>query len=275
MAPLAERLKKLGLVSDWDFVLHLPLRYEDETSITPIEELEVGVDAQVEGVVTNNSDNRFGNFEAWIDDETDMLKARFIHYYPSIRELLKVGKRVRLYGNPRAAFGGGLEMIHPKVRAPKAEGDLPKTLTPVYPAGEGVTQLWLRKRIDRALMDVDISDLLTEEERQELHLPGLAEAINSLHHPKAGAPIGPLQNRTDPAWQRLKFDELLAQQISLKKSREMRDMNKGPVMPLRKGDNSSLTAKFFHSLPFKLTKAQIRVWKDIYESLGSERPMNR
>ena len=144
-----------------------------------------------------------------------MLKARFIHYYPSIRELLKVGKRVRLYGNPRAAFGGGLEMIHPKVRAPKAEGDLPKTLTPVYPAGEGVTQLWLRKRIDRALMDVDISDLLTEEERQELHLPGLAEAINSLHHPKAGAPIGPLQNRTDPAWQRLKFDELLAQQISL------------------------------------------------------------
>ena len=129
MAPLAERLKKLGLVSDWDFVLHLPLRYEDETSITPIEELEVGVDAQVEGVVTNNSDNRFGNFEAWIDDETDMLKARFIHYYPSIRELLKVGKRVRLYGNPRAAFGGGLEMIHPKVRAPKAEGDLPKTLT--------------------------------------------------------------------------------------------------------------------------------------------------
>jgi ATP-dependent DNA helicase RecG len=74
LAPLAERLKKLGLVSDWDFVLHLPLRYEDETSITPIEELEVGVDAQVEGVVTNNSDNRFGNFEAWVDDETDMLK---------------------------------------------------------------------------------------------------------------------------------------------------------------------------------------------------------
>ncbi|WP_293705147.1 ATP-dependent DNA helicase RecG [uncultured Parasutterella sp.] len=275
LAPLAERLKKLGLVSDWDFVLHLPLRYEDETSITPIEELEVGVDAQVEGVVTNNSDNRFGNFEAWIDDETDMLKARFIHYYPSIRELLKVGKRVRLYGNPRAAFGGGLEMIHPKVRAPKPESDLPKTLTPVYPAGEGVAQLWLRKRIDRALMDVDISDLLTEEERNELHLPGLSEAINSLHHPKAGAPIGPLQNRTDPAWQRLKFDELLAQQISLKKSREMRDMNKGPLMPLRKGDNNSLTAKFFHSLPFKLTKAQIRVWKDIYESLGSERPMNR
>ena len=77
-------------------------------------------------------------------------------------------------------------MIHPKVRAPKAEGDLPKTLTPVYPAGEGVTQLWLRKRIDRALMDVDISDLLTEEERQELHLPGLAEAINSLTTRKPG-----------------------------------------------------------------------------------------
>ena len=86
LAPLAERLKKLGLVSDWDFVLHLPLRYEDETSITLIEELEVGVDAQVEGVVTNNSDNRFGNFEAWVDDETDMLKVRFIHYYPSIRD---------------------------------------------------------------------------------------------------------------------------------------------------------------------------------------------
>lgn len=275
LAPLNDRLKKLGLVSDWDYVLHLPLRYEDETSVTPIADLEPGTDAQIEGTVTSNSDNRFGNFVAWVEDDSDMLKARFIHFYPSVKESLKVGKKVRLYGTPRSAYGGGLEMIHPKVRTPKSSDELPKTLTPIYPAGEGITQTWLRKRIDRALLDVDISDLFSEEELKELHLPKLSEAINALHHPAADAKIGPLQDKTSPAWQRLKFDELLAQQISLRKSREMRDKNRGPVMPIRRGDQDSLTAKFFHSLPFKLTKAQVRVWKDIYESLSSERPMNR
>ncbi len=69
LAPLKERLKKLGLSRDWDFVLHLPLRYEDETSVTPIADLVPGVDQQVEGEVVRSQENRFrGSFEAWIDD---------------------------------------------------------------------------------------------------------------------------------------------------------------------------------------------------------------
>lgn len=273
--PLNERLAKLGLVSDWDFVLHLPLRYEDETSITPIDALEPGLDAQVEGVVTDAQTNRFGQFEAWIEDGTDTLKARFIHYYPSVKESLQEGKRVRLFGSVRRAWGGGYEMIHPKVRKPIAESDLPKTLTPVYPSGEGVTQPWLRKRINRALMDVDIKDLLTSEELSDLHLPPLRQAIEFLHHPDSTAKLEALQERVDPAWQRLKFDELLAQQIALRQSRALRDRTKAPKLAFPKGNQESLCAKFFHSLPFKLTRAQLRVWKEIYESLALERPMNR
>lgn len=273
--PLNERLAKLGLVSDWDFVLHLPLRYEDETSITPIASLAPGLDAQIEGVVTDAHNNRFGQLEAWIEDGTDTLKARFIHYYPSVKESMQEGKRVRLFGSVRRAWGGGMEMVHPKVRKPIAENNLPKTLTPVYPSGEGITQPWLRKRINRALLDVDIKDLLTSEELKALGLPPLRQAIEFLHHPDSSAKLEALQERTDPAWERIKFDELLAQQIALRQSRALRDRTKAPKLFFPKGNQESLSAKFFHSLPFKLTNAQLRVWKEIYESLSSERPMNR
>lgn len=276
LAPLKERLKKLGLSRDWDFVLHLPLRYEDETSVTPIADLVPGVDQQVEGEVVRSQENRFrGSFAAWIDDGSDVLKLRYLHYFPSLREVLKEGKRVRLFGNPRRSYGGELEMIHPKTRNIKSDAELPKTLTPVYPAGEGITQPWLRKRIDRALMDVDIKDLLTEEERQSLGLPELRKAIESLHHPAPGASLEALQEKTDPAWQRLKFDELLAQQIALKRSRKLRETNKAPLMPFPKGRTDSLSFKFYKSLPFKLTGAQKRVWNEIVGSLQSDRPMNR
>ncbi len=276
LPPLSERLKKLGLVRDWDFVLHLPFRYVDETSVTPIADLVVGEDSQIEGVVIANQENHFKkSFEAMVSDDTGTIKIRYLHYYPSIRETLALDKKVRLFGTVRAAWRGkGLEMIHPKTRALKADSTLPQTLTPVYSTTEGITQTWLQKRITRALLDVDISDLLSEQERQSLDLMGLRAAIEALHHPSPQATLSELQNRTAPAWKRLKFDELLAQQIMLRQSREIRNKTQGPAMQMPE-DNQSLTKKFLNSLPFELTGAQKKVWKEIHESMASSRPMNR
>ena len=122
LEPLKVRLEKLGLVRDWDFVLHLPLRYEDETRITPIGTLTTGAPVQIEGTVT---DQRFvrtrsgQQFTATIADNTGDISARFIHYYPSVQKQLAVGSRVRLYGEPREGFYGGLEFVHPRVKTGK------------------------------------------------------------------------------------------------------------------------------------------------------------
>ena len=154
LAPLNERLKKLGLVTDWDFILHLPLRYEDETKIDPVGMLIPGEPAQVQGEIIRSqmTATPWGQqLIALLKDETGVLALRFIHYFPGTQSALRPGAIVRIYGEPRPAFGGGLEMIHPKIRQPVASGiTLPKALTPVYPLGEGIQQKWLGKGTAKA-----------------------------------------------------------------------------------------------------------------------------
>ncbi len=323
LEPLKVRLEKLGLVRDWDFVLHLPLRYEDETRITPIGTLTTGAPVQIEGTVT---DQRFvrtrsgQQFTATIADNTGDISARFIHYYPSVQKQLAVGSRVRLYGEPREGFYGGLEFVHPRVKTGKALDEalpqaltpvypagegvqqrwlrkridralldldivdpvpkqgkaldeaLPQALTPVYPAGEGVQQRWLRKRIDRALLDLDIVDPVPKQILEQYGFPGLREAITYLHTPPSDADVEGLQNHTCPAWRRLIFDELLAQQITL---REMRAVASNRHAPILNATAKPLTEQFLKALPFALTRAQVRVTDEIRADLVTDRPMHR
>ena len=234
LAPLDVRLEKLGLVRDWDFALHLPLRYEDETSVTPIGSLAVNTHAQIEGRVADQRfvrTDRGQQLQAVVEDSTGSITIRFLHYFPSIQKQLAVGSTVRLYGEPREGYYGGLEMVHPRIKSGKAaETELPKALTPVYPAGEGIQQRWLRKRIDRALLDLDLTDLVPEAVRTKFGLPGLREALSYIHTPPSGADVIGLQERSAPAWRRLIFDELLAQQITLRESRAVASGHQASLM---------------------------------------------
>ena len=276
LAPLDVRLEKLGLVRDWDFALHLPLRYEDETSVTPIGSLAVGAHAQIEGRVADQRFVRTGRgqqLQAVVEDSTGSITIRFIHYFPSIQKQLAVGSTVRLYGEPREGYYGGLEMVHPRIKSGKAaETELPKALTPVYPAGEGIQQRWLRKRIDRALLDLDLTDLVPEAVRTKFGLPGLREALSYIHTPPSGADVIGLQERSAPAWRRLIFDELLAQQITLRESRAVAFQRTAPPLA---GDDAELVGCFLAQLPFNLTNAQRRVTDEILADLAANRPMHR
>lgn len=274
LPPLSARLKKLGLIHDWDYVLHLPLRYEDLTSVIPIAHAPFNTDCQVQGTVVTAEETGGWKkqFRAVIRDDTGCMTLRFIHYYPSTVQNLKEGTRVRAFGQIKDGYYGP-EMIHPKIAKVTAVSEFPATLTPVYPATQGVTQPMLRKRIDRALLDVDLKDLLTEEERDELEVPRLTEALKSLHHPAPGADLESLQNRTSPGWRRLKFDELLAQQIMLSRARELRDNSNAPKF--QSEVQGGLVSKLIASLPFKLTGAQMRCWGEIREALQEPKPMNR
>lgn len=276
LAPLDVRLEKLGLVRDWDFALHLPLRYEDETSVTPIGSLAVNTHAQIEGRVADQRFVRTGRgqqLQAVVEDSTGSITIRFLHYFPSIQKQLAVGSTVRLYGEPREGYYGGLEMVHPRIKSGKAaETELPKALTPVYPAGEGIQQRWLRKRIDRALLDLDLTDLVPEAVRTKFGLPGLREALSYIHTPPSGADVIGLQERSAPAWRRLIFDELLAQQITLRESRAVAFQRIAPPLA---GDDTELVGCFLAQLPFNLTNAQRRVTDEILADLAANRPMHR
>ena len=276
LAPLDVRLEKLGLVRDWDFALHLPLRYEDETSVTPTGSLAVNTHAQIEGRVADQRFVRTGRgqqLQAVVEDSTGSITIRFLHYFPSIQKQLAVGSTVRLYGEPREGYYGGLEMVHPRIKSGKAaETELPKALTPVYPAGEGIQQRWLRKRIDRALLDLDLTDLVPEAVRTKFGLPGLREALSYIHTPPSGADVIGLQERSAPAWRRLIFDELLAQQITLRESRAVAFQRTAPPLA---GDDAELVGCFLAQLPFNLTNAQRRVTDEILADLAANRPMHR
>lgn len=276
LAPLDVRLEKLGLVRDWDFALHLPLRYEDETSVTPIGSLAVNTHAQIEGRVADQRFVRTGRgqqLQAVVEDSTGSITIRFLHYFPSIQKQLAVGSTVRLYGEPREGYYGGLEMVHPRIKSGKAaETELPKALTPVYPAGEGIQQRWLRKRIDRALLDLDLTDLVPEAVRTKFGLPGLREALSYIHTPPSGADVIGLQERSAPAWRRLIFDELLAQQITLRESRAVAFQRTAPPLA---GDDAEQVGCFLAQLPFNLTNAQRRVTDEILADLAANRPMHR
>lgn len=280
LPPLSERLERLGLLSDWDFVFHLPLRYEDETAITPIGELvpDTGVPSQCQGTVLRagfRATSRGQIYVAEIADDTGTLGLSFFTYYRNITSTIRHGEVVRVFGQVRRGYFDEthLEMVHPKVRKPLFDAaNLPKTLTPVYPTGEGIQQTWLRKRIHRALLDLNVRDLVPADLTESLGLPRLNAALGYLHNPPADAPVASLQDHTAPAWQRLKFDELLAQQITLAESRRRRRDLQAPHLD-KPGEN--LVDAFLASLPFALTNAQKRVWREIEEDLGKDAPMHR
>ncbi|MDR5830279.1 ATP-dependent DNA helicase RecG [Caballeronia sp. LP006] len=278
----ADKLAKLGLKTDIDLVLHLPMRYEDETSLTPIAELIPGDIAQTEGVVFDNEIAYRPKRQLLVkirDDAGDDLTLRFLNFYGSQVKQVSVGVRLRVRGDVRGGFFG-LEMVHPVVRPVDDDTPLPQALTPVYPATAGVSQAYLRKAIDSALSRVFLPELLPEPIARAhlapLNVPGLLDAVRTLHHPRADSDETALIDGTHPAWTRIKFEELLAQQLSLKRAHAERRTRAAPAMPRRAaGDSASLVVRLLKALPFSLTGAQQRVSAEIAHELTLAHPMQR
>ncbi|MFC5430041.1 ATP-dependent DNA helicase RecG [Paraburkholderia denitrificans] len=286
----ADRLAKLGLSRDIDLVLHLPMRYEDETTLTPIGELLPGGIAQTEGVVFDNEIAYRPRRQLLVklrDEGGDELVLRFLNFYGSQVTQMAAGRRLRVRGDVRGGFFG-MEMVHPAVRVVDDDTPLPQALTPVYPSTAGVSQAYLRKAIDNALARASLPELLPEAVEREfmapLGLPPLMQAVKTLHHPPIDADEAELIDGTHPAWTRIKFEELLAQQLSLKRAHEERRTRAAPAMPLRETaaqDAASaplvepLVTRLRASLPFQLTNAQQRVVAEIARELELPHPMQR
>ena len=268
----ARKLEKLHLNTAWDLALHLPLRYEDETKIVPISAAPLGEVCQVEGEVLHQ-EVQFKPRKQLVaqikGDDGAILNLRFIHFYPSHQKQLVPGQRVRALGEIKRGYER-CEMIHPKIKSPEKQA-LATRLTPIYPTTNGLIQPVLRKAVQAALAQVDMHEILPARVLDDLRLPTLAESLRTLHYPPPHLSAGQLGSGTLPEWQRLKFDELLAQQLSMRLARQRRQH--GQAMPLS-GDGR-LCRALLGNLPFRLTAAQERVCGEIRADLAQSTPMHR
>ena len=274
-SPLQKALEKLGLNRDIDLALHLPLRYEDETCITRLRDARDGEVVQIEATVTQCeiSYRPRRQLVVTVHDGTDTCVLRFFSFYPSQQKALAVGNVLRIRGEVKGGFLG-LAMVHPGYKT--AGGDLPTALTPVYSTVAGLAQPYLRKLIASGLQRADLVETLSPESLKKM--PDLAawnlhKALVFLHNPTPDVVLPTLQDHSHPAWQRLKLEELLAQQLSQLQSRRVRDLQRAP--PLASKKVPSLHSRLLAALPFKLTQAQNKVSAEIAKDIAQTIPMHR
>jgi ATP-dependent DNA helicase RecG len=277
---LAEKLARIGVLREEDLVLHLPLRYEDHTRVVALGEVRSGATVQAEGVIVS-AEVQYRPRRQLVcllraqerGDATLVL--RFFSFYPSHQKALTPGARVRVFGDVRDGYFGP-EIVHPQFKVIDDDTPLPDRLTPVYPTTAGLSQDALRKVIERALAadPARTAEALPEEFVRRRRLWKFGDAVRFLHAPppRLSALVQrSLDARTHPAWMRLKFDELLAQQLSLKAHRKARSARRAAVLT----GTGALTRTLLERVPFKLTRAQERVWREISHDLRRAMPMQR
>lgn len=284
---MAGRLAKLGLRRDIDFALHLPLRYEDETRISQVSDALPGVAAQFDVVVVS-SEVGFRPRRQLVahcqdaqasHDGQGMLTLRFLNFYPSQQKALQEGARLRVFGELREGFFGR-EIVHPRFQVLGATDvsagesstvGLPTGLTPVYPTTAGLGQSTLRRLIQRALARIELTDTLPPAALAKYALPDISGAIRLLHAPPPESALAQLESRDHPVWRRVQFDELLAQQLSLRRAYTARRALGAPELIA----THDLTEQLLRVLPFLLTGAQRRAWGEIAQDLAQPHPMQR
>ncbi|CAI1193677.1 ATP-dependent DNA helicase RecG [Serratia proteamaculans] len=274
-ASQADKLAKIGLETIQDLLLHLPLRYEDRTRLYPINDLQSGIFATVEGEVlrTDISFGRRRMLTCQISDGTGLLTMRFFNFNAAMKNSLATGRRVTAYGEVKRG-NHGAEIIHPefRIQGESSEVELQESLTPVYPTTEGIRQATLRKLTDQALELLDtcaIAELLPPE--LSGGLMSLPQALHTLHRPPPDIQLADLELGKHPAQKRLILEELLAHNLSMLAVRAGAQSYQAlPLMP-----DDRLKKQFLAQLPFSPTGAQDRVVADIEADMQKGFPMMR
>ncbi len=269
---LAKKLARLGIRGREDLVVHLPLRYEDETRLTPVESAPAGKPVLVQARV-QRADIAFRPKRQLVV-HAEGLVLRFLNFYGSqlkqFQRAVEDGRLVRAYGEVRNGFFGA-EMVHPRYRIVDAAEPLPTALTPIYPTTAGLAQRDLRKLVHEAVDEAPLAETLPARFLKKFGLEQISGAIRSLHRPAPEADTAALLSRTGPHWRRIKFDELLAQQLSLKLAYRARRARAAYPLP----PDGPLLKRFLGKLPFQLTRAQRRAMADILRDLALPHPMQR
>lgn len=275
---VAERLIKIGVQQVQDLLFHLPLRYQDRTRLMPLGALRPQQEVLIEGTI-QLSQVKFGRRRSLlchVSDGTGAIILRFFHFSKAQQQQLAKGRRIRCFGEVRNG-PASVEMVHPEYQLLADDGVVPvdNELTPIYPTTEGLHQLSLRKLIKQALSCLDqesMPELLIATAR--LHQSAeysLVDALKYVHQPPPDAAVQQLLVRHHPAQKRLAYEELLAQQLTMKKLRAQTQHHIAPVLSSKQNTRQQL----LDSLSFPLTRAQQRVINEILQDMAEPRPMQR
>ncbi len=279
---IAEHLQKIGIETIQDVLFHLPYRYEDRTKIIPIGALRPGNAAVIEGIIehTEVKFSRKGKTRrmllCYVADGTGGVLLRFFHFNKLQQSKLISGARIRCFGDARYG-GSSIEMMHPEYQLlmQDEEKQVEETLTPVYPTTEGVHQTLLRRISGQVLALTKqqnvLQELLPESVLEQFKMPLLIDALHYVHRPPAQADVALLAEGLHKTQQRLAFEELLVQFLSLQSIRQKTQQQGAFSL---KSENK-LVDKFILSLPFELTKAQQKVNKIILNDVDKSQPMMR
>ncbi len=275
---VAARLERLGIRTLQDLLLHLPLRYEDRTRLTPISRLRPGSRAQVCGTIEQSAfiGGPRRQHRLLLADESGYIEVRFFHVSQGMRRGFTVGSRMLCFGEVRWGRQG-LELTHPEFRMlhDDAPPRLEERLSPVYPTTEGLGQKRLRDLVDQALAQLEkgggLEELLPHELLEKLGLPPLRDALLLAHRPPPEISLAELEEGRLPGRERLAFEELLAHHVALRRLRARAARHRAPPLP----EEPELVTRFLEALPFRLTGAQERVRREVAADLARPHPMMR
>ena len=271
-AAAAALLEKLHIFSTDDLLFHLPRDYEDRSTIIPMNQLVVGRSYLLEGEVRSVDfpPGKKKSLAALLQDDSGKVTLRFYHIYKGLTDRIKIGQRLRIFGEVRIG-ARGLELYHPEIQVIQQHTALPKTqLTAIYPSTEGLTQPKLREYVRQALQyhSDELAELLPKKYSNGYELK---EALHYIHEPPTDANMLQLNQGSHPAQQRLIFEELVAHQVSLLTRRAYIRQIAAP----RFNSSKVLAKHLLDGLPFQMTNAQKRVSKEILHDLKQDQPMLR
>ena len=270
----AELFTRAGITTLRELILHLPLRYEDRSHLTPIAALRDGATVQICGEIVHADliQRQRRILTVTVRDEAgDMCKLLYFNYYPSQQKAFVPGRRGLYYGKacwtPR-----GYQIHHPEITWLEA-GQIPQLtehLYPVYPTVKGLGQArWqgvIKKALDLVLPTLPEADPLTAAG----YLP-LPTALTALHRPPDNSSPDALLDRSHPARRRLILEELCAHQLAIQNARARVRNQRALALPA----DAPLLRDFRAALPYTLTRAQERVCAEIAADLAQATPMMR
>jgi ATP-dependent DNA helicase RecG len=275
---IAERLANLGIHFVQDLLFHLPLRYQDRTNCLPIRSLKPGDHALLQGSLENISTPKGGRTRllCQLRDASGSINLRFFYMSTLQQQTFQPGLEIQCFGEVRRGTHG-LEMIHPEYQLlteSKIVEDS-ESLTPIYPATEGLSQRTLRKLTDQALRLLAqgsvLQEILPDTVLKQFEFPALADALRYVHRPPVDAPVDSLLEKQHIAQKRLVFEELLAHRLTLLDLKKTFQVQQAlPLVP-----TNDLTSRFLSNLPFALTGAQARCIAEITADLCRPHPMLR
>jgi ATP-dependent DNA helicase RecG len=266
----AEALRRLGITTAGDLLYHVPHRYEDASTITPIRSLEPGMHGTIVGTVISKGvlPTRKGLriFQAVLRDETGMIEVSWPGQ-PFLDRTIDKGDVLLVTGNVRFFHG---RQLQPReyVNLGDDEGATAQgRVLSVYPATEGLSFKVIRSIIDAhldALLPL-VSEYLPPSVVKAAGVPAIGDALRMMHRPSSMADA--MRGRSRLAFEELFFVHLLHQRA--------KELAREPRAGIRFVNKRKLTTALREALPFELTGAQVRAIREIVADMCSDRRMQR